>query len=453
MARRSLASRLFATIAFSGLAVGWPTQAQTSADPQAERLRILEQRLDASQKLIEKLSERIAELERAAAQARPKPDGATPSSAEQAKEIAALRESVDQISDGLSRNISHTGVPLHGFADAGAGWSSREDPTRLRGFNVGTFDVYLTPQFGDRVKSLVEVVFEYDADGQNKVEAERMQVGYTVNDAVTLWAGRFHTPIGLWNTLYHHGANLQTAISRPRFLQFEDFDGLVPTHTVGVWGSGKLPMGWGKLGYDVYLGNGPTIRQRELDFNAFTDDNSGKLLGANVGLQPNGVLRGLTVGAHAYGSTVDTRDAAGGLQARTRVRMAGAYLGYDADGWDVLGEYYRFANRDLASGAQHNSGIGYLQVGRSYGSLTPYLRYERAALAGADAYFASLRLGRSYTRASLGVRYDLDPKSALKVEFGDTTESAAMLFDENGAPLPLVRARYRRAAIQYSIAF
>ena len=398
------------------------------------------------------MNERISELERAAAQAKAKPDAGAPAT-EQAKAIETLRAEVDQVSASLSQVVSHTGVPLHGFADARAAWSSRADPQRLRGFSVGTLDLYLTPQFGDHVKSLMEIVFEYNPAGEGEVEAERMQVGYTLNDALTLWGGRFHTPMGLWNTLYHHGANLQPSISRPRFIEFEDRDGLMPTHSIGLWGSGKSAVAGGKITYDAYLSNGPTVRRRGLDLNAFTDDTGGKLIGANLGYQPYGTLRGLTVGAHAFGSNVETRSVSGALIASTRLRMLGGYFAYDASAWEGLGELYRFVNHDAASGRRHVSHAGYVQLGRSFGPATPYLRYERAALDGSDNYFATQRLGHSYTRTSIGARFDLDGRSALKAEFGDTTEAAATLIDDNGAASPLARARYRRFAVEYSIAF
>lgn len=437
-------------IALAG-AMSGPAQAQATTDAQAERLRALEQRLDASLKLIERLNERISELERAV-HARSRPEGGN-APTEAANAVTTLRTEVEQLSTSLSQVVNHTGVPLHGFADARAAWSSRADPHRLRGFSIGTLDLYLTPQFGDRVKSLMEIVFEYNPAGEGEVELERMQVGYTLNDALTLWGGRFHTPIGLWNTLYHHGANLQTAVTRPRFLEFEDRDGLMPTHSVGLWGSGKTALAGGKISYDVYLSNGPTIRKRTLDLNAFTDDDAGKLIGANIGYQARGALRGLTLGVHGFGANVLTRSDNGSQLARTRLRMLGGYASYDAQGWDALGEWYRFDNRDAASGLRHVSHAGYLQLGRNIGIATPYARYERADLDGADSYFATQRFGHSYTRTSVGARFEIDARSALKAEFGDTTEAAATLIDGNGLAATLPRTRYRRFAVEYSLSF
>ncbi len=154
------------------------------------------------------------------------------------------------------------GLPLHGFADIGAGRSRESNTLRTgaKGFNVANFSLYLTPEFGERVKALVELLFEVERDGGLATDLERLQIGYTFSDAATLWGGRFHTPYGLWNTAFHHGAQIQTALSRPRFLEFEDRGGILPAHTVGAWLTGTFPGNSVRFNYDLYLGNSPTIQ-------------------------------------------------------------------------------------------------------------------------------------------------------------------------------------------------
>ncbi len=446
--------KVVATVAFAAVCCALNPTAR--ADDQAERIQALEKRLENSVELIQKLAARVAELERAAAgnTTRPLPAAVAASApAEQARAIATLQHSVDQISEGLSKRGSDTGLPLHGFADVQAGWSEASDPMRLRGFSAGNLDIYLTPQFGDRVKTLIELVVEYDPDGSQAVDMERSQVGYTVSDALTVWMGRFHTPFGLWNTSFHHGANLQTSISRPRFVDFEDKGGLIPAHSVGLWASGKRAFGDGKLTYDGYLSNGPSVRNRSIDFNAFTDDDSGKMVGLNIGYQPTHQLSGLTVGVHGFGSTVRAYAASGALLSRTRLRMGGAYFGYDESDWEAIGEYYHFANADADSGARRSSNAGFVQVGKTFGSVTPFVRYEQASLNLNDNYFLTQRTGRSFKRAVVGARYAWDARSSFKFELTQTSEPAVIQIDENGALAPFSGASYRRATFQYSIAF
>lgn len=418
------------------------------ADAQADRLQALEKRLEGSVQLIEKLSARINELERNA-----RPAAAAPAAAAQAEAMQTLQREVGQLSEGMARHGGDTGLQVHGFADVGAAWSSGNDPGKLRGFNAGTLDLYLTPQFGERVKGLAELVVEYGQDGGVAVDLERLQLGYTVSDALTVWLGRFHTPYGLWNTAFHHGANLQTSISRPRFIEFEDKGGILPSHSVGAWASGKTALGTGKLTYDAYVANGTRIADRTLDFSAYTDGNANKMLGGNLGYQAGGALGGLTLGVHAFGSTVPVHDTTDAVISNTKLRMAGAYIGYDENDWEVIGEYYHFANVDLGANQRHASNIGFLQVGRTIGAWTPFVRFEKAALDPGDNYFRSQASGQSYRRAAFGVRYALDPKSSFKFELGDTREGAVDLIDETGAVAPFTARSYRRAAFQYSVAF
>jgi hypothetical protein len=425
------------------------------ADEQSQRIQQLEQRLARSLQLIDKLSARVDELERAArpaAQAQSAASSPAATWGDPTKSIAALQESVNQIAEGLSKNANDTGIPVHGFVDVGAGWSSGADPTRLRGFHAGSLDLYLTPQIGTRVKSLIELVVEFDQGG-GSIDMERVQIGYTFSDALTLWGGRFHSPFGLWNTSFHHGANLQTSISRPKFIDFEDGGGLIPAHSVGVWADGKVGLGPGRLIYDAYVANGPSIREQRLDPNTFTDDNADKMVGFNLGYAPHGALSGLTAGLHGFRTHVGEYNLGDVLRGTTRLRMLGAYLSYDTQEWEVFGEYYRFRNTDASGGPGLVSNAGFLHVGRTFGALTPFARYERASLDPRDNYFRSLRTGRSFTHVVLGARYALDANSSLKLELRRSREAAVSQYDENGSLVDVESAAYRRALFQYSIAF
>jgi hypothetical protein len=443
---------LLARVASLLLAVGVSPLAL--ADDQSDRIKALEQRLENSVKLIEALSARVVELERGSGTPPAKPDSeAVPARSVRSQEIVDLQENVSQISASLGARDRDSGLPLHGFADVGAAWSAGADPIKLRGFSVGSVDLYLTPQFGDRVKSLAEIVFEFDRDGTGTTDLERLQLGYTVSDELTLWLGRFHAPFGLWNTYFHHGANLQTSIYRPRFVEFEDQGGIIPAHSVGLWATGKTRLGTGRITYDAYLSNGPAIRERRIDPNSYTDDNRGKLIGLNLGYQPGGGLSGLTVGIHGFGSTVTAYDVSGAPLSTTRLRVAGGYFGYDADEWEAIGEYYSFRNADSGTAEVRSSNAWFVHVGRAFGSLTPYARYERTSLNPNDTYFSSQHAGRSYKRSVLGARYALDARSSFKLELSNTRESALMQIDENGQWVPFAGGSYRRAAFQYSIAF
>ncbi|HYL71759.1 MAG TPA: hypothetical protein VEY89_10710, partial [Candidatus Dormibacteraeota bacterium] len=71
------------------------------------------------------------------------------------------------------------------------------------------------------------------------------------------------------------------------------------------------------------------------------------------------------------------------------------------------------------------------------GRFTPYARYERGVFQQSDNYFAAQNTGDSYYREALGLRFDVDLVSALKLELADThitdphlTDHAPSSFDE-----------------------
>ncbi|MBI5429201.1 MAG: hypothetical protein HY938_01950 [Nitrosomonadales bacterium] len=345
------------------------------------------------------------------------------------------------------------GVPLHGFADVGFALHSTQSPNP-KGFNTGSFDVYLTPQFDNNVKGLVELIFETTADGSVATDLERVQMGYTFSDSATLWAGRFHTPYGYWNTGFHHGAQIQTAISRPRFLDFEDKGGIMPAHMVGLLGSGKIRAGDGKLTYDVFAGNGPKISMLDptipasaanlgtLNINTSGDNNHQAMTGLNLGYEFSGMMEGLRLAIHGLRGDVDD-DAL--TPDKTDLNMAGASVVYLENDWEVLGEYYRFNNRDKSGGTGiHSSWADYLQLGRTFHALTPFLRFEKTVLSQKDNYFSMQDNGQSYTRQALGFKYELNQKASLKFE---------MLNSEFAAETGRSPYNYRSLLTQFAIRF
>jgi hypothetical protein len=407
-------SQLFAASAWAG-------------QSEAQRIAELEKKLEKSMVLIQELSSRLAAVEgkadNAATTATTAATTAAPVNAKlvaQDSRIDQLEKTIVQVSDNAAKKHD-LGLPLHGFADVGYAHSSNDPDGRKGGFTLGNLDIYLTPEFGDRVKSLVELVFEYGPEGTLATDLERVQFGYTFSDALTLWAGRFHTPYGYWNTAFHHGAQIQTAVTRPRFVSFEDQGGILPAHAVGLLASGGVRMGSGKLQYDAYLANGNSISSGVLDFNAYKDDNSNKLVGGNVRYAFGDSLEGLTAGLHGFTEQIDSKDI--GATVSTKVNMFGAFAVLDRDNWEFISEYYRFRNKDDTNGTgTHTSWAGFAQLGYTFADTwTPYVRFEKTSLDQADNYFALQDSGRSYKSQVVGLRYNINQQSALKVEFNQTT--------------------------------
>ncbi len=415
------------------------------ADADADKITQLQQKLDQSIKMIEALSARVHELEtRQAASppavaAAPQPLVPAPAPTD-AQRIDSVEQKVAQIETAnATRHADDTGLPVHGFADVGAGNYNPFDPA-VKGFNVGNLDFYLTPRLGDRTLALFELNFEVSTAGAVGVDLERAQIGYQFSDGATVWLGRFHTPYGYLNTALHHGAWISDALRRPKFLAFEDHGGSLPAHTVGAWLTGSQRAGDDKVLYDLYVGNGQRILSGVVDMRNAGNQHGSTIVGGRIGYQLGaGVAEGLTVGLHALSARIDDdlvpTDA-------TRVNMVGGYAVFDTDRWEHDAEVYFFNNRDLTGGSgSHRSEAGFVQLAYRAPWGVPYIRYERAAFQQNDQYFSQQTTGNSYYRSAIGVRFDIDLKSAFKLELANTHDTDRIV-DE-----------YNEALVQYAIRF
>ena len=410
------------------------TAAAAKSD-ESDRLAALERQLKESLELIRQLSARVKELEAAqaarpqAAQVPAPPTSAGPTATaaaasgppaappDTAKRLAQVEQTVSEIAAGAAQRAEDTGMPMHGFADVGVGNHNAEFH-EYQGADIAELDFFLTPRLGARTRALFELNFEVGESGQVGVDLERAQIGYQIGDSATLWLGRFHTPYGFYNTAFHHGQQIAISLRRPRFIEFEDHGGIMPAHTVGLWLTGAERLSDEKLTYDVYIGNSQGITGGELDMHNAGNLHGSTIFGGNLGMLLGGALDGLKVGVDAFQTRIEDEDLAPSIF--TRVRSYGVYAVYDTDTWENIGEFHVFDDTDLSRNTgTHRSEAGFVQVAYR-GRFTPYARYERGSFQQADNYFAAQTYGASYYRDALGVRYDIDLQSALKLELADT---------------------------------
>jgi hypothetical protein len=415
-----------------------------AAQTDAERIADLEKKLAQSMQQIQELSARLTQLE-SAKTAQPAINTAAIQEKldSQNERIEKIEKNVEQTAesnaDQSASQINLLGVPVHGFMALGyaAVPNNPNQPNTLNtksGFNLSNVDFYLAPNFGDKMKALMELNYEYTDQGILTFDLERFQAGYTFSDALTLWAGRFHTPFGVWNTAFHHGPYIQVSTERPRFVAFEDQGGIMPSHTVGLMGSGTFRLENGdRINYDAFVGNGSRIIPatdgntigislgNQLDFNPVGNDKTTPALGGRVSYV---MSNGLTLGVHALSEKVNTYDMNNVELNSTQVSFWGGFYFYESDNWESIAEYYRFSNKDDSGGTgTHSSWAAFAQLSYAINNLwTPYVRYEKAALDQTDNYFASLLSGRAYDRQVLGLRWDFNKSAALKFEFNRTNE-------------------------------
>jgi hypothetical protein len=255
-----------------------------------------------------------------------------------------------------------------------------------------------------------------------------------------VWLGRFHTPYGYYNTAFHHGQQIATSLRRPRFIEFEDHGGIMPAHTVGAWLTGAERVGEQKVTYDVYIGNSQRITGGKLDMNNAGNTHGSTIVGGNLGLLLSGALDGLKVGVDVFQTRIENEDQSPAYV--TQVKSYGAYAAYDTDSWEDIAEFHVFSNQDLTGHTgTHHSDAGFLQMGYRAGRFTPYARYERGAFQQSDDYFAAQATGSSYYRTALGLRFDVDLVSALKLELAQTHLTDRVI------------GSYDEALLQYAIRF
>ncbi len=148
---------------------------------------------------------------------------------------------------------SATGSPefhIMGFGDIS--YISR-DGNNGDGFVVGQAVAHLSAYLGKSLGVFAEMSAT-GKDSEYSMEVERLIVKYDFSDVLKVSAGRYHTPIGFWNSAFHHGAWLQTTTSRPEMVKFGSK--ILPIHFVGLLAEGNLPDNKLGLSYKVGFGNG-----------------------------------------------------------------------------------------------------------------------------------------------------------------------------------------------------
>ncbi len=124
----------------------------------------------------------------------------------------------------------------------------------------------------ERLRFLAEFLLRDDEQ-----EMERLQLGWLLHPTASVWFGRFHSPLGFWNSQHHHGAYMQTTISRPSILAFEDESGVLPIHILGALAEGFVKADVGSYNYAFGIGRGPMLEETLKPVNILNPHSDGKL--------------------------------------------------------------------------------------------------------------------------------------------------------------------------------
>lgn len=310
---------------------------------------------------------------------------------------------------------AHDGQALLIFPElTGTYRSNGVDPLNIdrSELNAG-FSAFLARDLGS-LRGLAEILVT-----TNEQEIERAQVGWKFAGDSMAWLGRFHNPLGFWNTYYHHGAYMQTSISRPGILEYEDHDGPLPTHLAGVLLEGMIEQGMSGWNYELAAGAGPELGEH--------------LEPVNV-LQPaEGSHKLCTTLRLSFRPDVDGRDEAGLYFGHSRLagedalpidvtqRAAGAFAFWQWSDTALRTEaIYVSADYDTPLAVRGSFLSAYAQLEqRWHRDWTLFARVEDTRGGDRDAYLA--RFERyPMQRQLLGLRYELTPRQAVKLEVSHT---------------------------------
>ena len=284
---------------------------------------------------------------------------------------------------------------------------------RQEGFRMGQMVGHVIADIDERFTFFGEVSLTARDNGYS-IEVERANVRYDFADEFKISAGRFHTPIGYWNTAFHHGSWLQTSVARPEMIKFGSR--FIPTHFVGLIAEGGLPTSPLGLGYSVGIGNGRAANiARAGDAG---DVNDRRAWVARVRSRPISIV-GLEFGATFYSDRLLAPDLS---EANERIYALHAVL--DRDAPEILAEYAHVTHDPVTGSADYpGSDAYYVQFGYrlegAFRSLKPYARVEQVVVwpvgDDGDDVFAPLRL--NYDGVVVGIRYDPGVFLALRLEY------------------------------------
>jgi hypothetical protein len=245
----------------------------------------------------------------------------------------------------------NSGVNLAGYGHIGIA-RGQQDPIKGSAFNEVGFNPIFHYQYKDRLLFETELEIMSNGAGEADFGLEYANLNLFVNDRITLFGGKFLSPVGYFIQNLHP-AWINKFPSKP--VGFEEEVGAVPVSDVGMGVRGALQLGGAKANYALYLGNGPRLELSpagdEIESIVATGANSNpsgrKLLGGRFGIRPTPRLE---VGVSAASSNVAVADDTSGVVEPTRsYSVAGADFAYKQQSWDVRGEYILSTVGDLAS--------------------------------------------------------------------------------------------------------
>lgn len=371
---------------------------------------------------LEQLRQEVRELRTAIQQQRS--DSATK------QDVQAVRTEVSEVKSragGSGLLGSNSLVHLAGYGHVG--YASRKGAGGSFG-EVG-FNPIFHYQYKDLLLFETELEVMSNAEGEAEVGLEYANMNLFANDYLTLFGGKFLSPMGYFIQNLHP-AWINKFPSKPP--GFQEEGGAVPVSDIGAGIKGGFPLGSGmKANYALYVGNGPRLElnaagnriESIANKGGTTNPSRSKLVGGRFGILP---IPGLEIGVSGGTSRIAV-DPGGGaaVESSRSYRVLGGDFGYRWEGLDLRGEYLSSKVGDLASSVAPRGGTWatrYVQAAyRIPGTKwEPLVRYGK---------FASPNGSQSQKQGAFGLNYWIEPNIVAKLAFEANKGQAGTPNDAN----------------------
>ena len=306
--------------------------------------------------------------------------------------------------------IHYPSLQIRGFGDVD--FQATDQKQSTSGFSLGQLDLHFASPLSRKVSYFGEVTFTAQPNTYD-LNVERSFVRFDYNDYFKISFGKFHTPIGYWNTAYHHGAWLQTTIARPQMIKFGGT--FTPVHIVGFQAEGSIPSGGLGLGYSLALGNGRSSNFSKAGDSGDVNNNRAWL--AKLSAQPSR-LYGLELGGSYYHDELTPQHGV-----NFREWIAGGYVTWTRGRPELLAEYENVHHTSLQTSQTFNTTGYYAQVAYRLSwqenKWKPYYRFEYIHRPPQEPVWDSTGtpLVEDLVGSTVGVRWDITNFACFKGEY------------------------------------
>src|SRR5439155_5016848 len=306
--------------------------------------------------------------------------------------------------------VHYPSLQISGFGDID--FSATDQKGSVSGFDLGQFVLHLASPLSEKVSYFGEVSFTAQPSGYD-LQVERTIIRYDYNDYFKMSFGKYHTPIGYWNTAFHHGAWLQTTIARPQMVKFGGT--FIPVHFVGLQAEGNIPSGALGLGYNLGIGNGRNSMFSRAGDSGDVNDNRAWV--AKLFARPTRVY-GLEVGGSYYRDKLTPNPGT-----NFEEWIASAYVVWNKQRPELLAEYANVHHRDLQTSETFNTTSYYVQLAYRLpwqeDKWKPYYRFEYIHRPGVEPVWDITGTASvvDLVGSLVGVRYDITNYAAFKGEY------------------------------------